>query len=149
MSELPPDRGRLQAILRHLEGQIADNDTIGLYLRLQRDAVRRALAAAEGGSGNGNVGAPGGQFSSGPAVASPGRRVLESPPSRPRQTGFVIDRQRTPHGAEPSSVHLNDCNMTSSLARGVSAEQARMAIAGGLEACVICRPDSELGILEG
>ncbi|MER7226466.1 hypothetical protein [Streptomyces rubradiris] len=43
MTELPPDPPRLRAILAHLDRQVAENDTIGRYLRLQRDAVRRHL----------------------------------------------------------------------------------------------------------
>ncbi|MEU8718632.1 hypothetical protein [Streptomyces sp. NPDC048663] len=44
MSELPPDTPCLRAILTHPEKQIADTDTIGTYLRLQRGAVQVALS---------------------------------------------------------------------------------------------------------
>ncbi|MFD8741288.1 hypothetical protein ACFV06_41210, partial [Streptomyces sp. NPDC059618] len=47
MSELPPDPQRLRAILAHLDQQIAHTETIGTYLRLQRDAVQAALDRAE------------------------------------------------------------------------------------------------------
>jgi hypothetical protein len=145
MPELPPDPDRLRAILAYLEQQVADNETVGIYLRIQRDAVLEALIAAE-------VGKPAGPR---PPTAGP---VLEATPTAEptptsarlqRPTGFVIDRHRTPDGPEPASVHLGDCNLTSSIARPVSAERARAAIADGLEACAICRPDTELGILEG
>jgi len=33
--------------MRHLEEQITDNETVGVHLRLPRDAVFRALAHAE------------------------------------------------------------------------------------------------------
>ncbi|MEU1455459.1 hypothetical protein [Streptomyces avermitilis] len=35
------------AILAHLDRQLAENDTIGIYLRLQRDAVQKALTEVE------------------------------------------------------------------------------------------------------
>ncbi|MFF5438765.1 hypothetical protein [Streptomyces achromogenes] len=55
MTELPPGPPRLRAILAHLDRQVAQTDTIGRYLHLQRDTVRKALAAPSrrppGGSG--------------------------------------------------------------------------------------------------
>ncbi|AVH56500.1 hypothetical protein C4B68_12785 [Streptomyces dengpaensis] len=47
MNELPPDPARLRTILAHLEAQLADEETVVTYLRLQQDAVRHALAVAE------------------------------------------------------------------------------------------------------
>ncbi|WP_405924886.1 DUF6233 domain-containing protein [Streptomyces sp. NBC_00035] len=46
MNELPPDPARLRVILAHLEQQLANEETVVTYLRLQRDAVQRALNAA-------------------------------------------------------------------------------------------------------
>ncbi|MEU2875035.1 hypothetical protein [Streptomyces sp. NPDC007070] len=43
---LPPDPPRLRMILAYLERQIAETDVVGMYLRLQRDAVRKELASA-------------------------------------------------------------------------------------------------------
>ncbi|MEU8691191.1 hypothetical protein [Streptomyces sp. NPDC048665] len=43
---LPPDPHRLRVILAFLNGQIADNDTLAAYLRIQRGAVHKALARA-------------------------------------------------------------------------------------------------------
>ncbi len=43
MSELPPDSPRLRAILAHLDKQLAENETAGIYLRLQRRAVLAVL----------------------------------------------------------------------------------------------------------
>ncbi|OIK24369.1 hypothetical protein VT52_027560 [Streptomyces malaysiense] len=45
MPDLPSDPPR-RTILRHLERQIAETETIGIYLRLQRDEVRKALTQA-------------------------------------------------------------------------------------------------------
>ncbi|SEE30908.1 hypothetical protein SAMN04490357_7619 [Streptomyces misionensis] len=46
MPGLPPDPPCLRAILAHLKRQVAETETIGIYLRLQRDEVRKALARA-------------------------------------------------------------------------------------------------------
>ena len=56
MSELPPDPPRLRVILAHLNQQLTANETVGIYLRLQRDAVQNALARAEGGGQSGRRG---------------------------------------------------------------------------------------------
>lgn len=47
MSELPPDPPRLRAILAHLNQQLTENETVVIYLRLQRDAVQAALTRTE------------------------------------------------------------------------------------------------------
>ncbi|MDV9192294.1 DUF6233 domain-containing protein [Streptomyces sp. SR27] len=48
-------------------------------------------------------------------------------------------------GSEPP----HDCRMAAPHRRPLSREEARQALtAGGMRACEICRPDSELGILE-
>lgn len=58
MSVLPPDAQRLRAILRRLDQQNAENETVGLYLRLQRDAVFDALTRAEDHSAQQSVPPP-------------------------------------------------------------------------------------------
>ncbi|MGV9348670.1 hypothetical protein ACWDSD_28405 [Streptomyces spiralis] len=47
MSELPPDSPRLQAILPHLDKQLAEYETAVIYLRLQPRAVLAALEHGE------------------------------------------------------------------------------------------------------
>jgi hypothetical protein len=47
MPDLPPDPPRLRAILAHLDKQLAENETAGISLRLQRQAVLTALEHAE------------------------------------------------------------------------------------------------------
>lgn len=47
MAELPPDARRLRAILAYLDEQIAGHETVGIYLRLQREAVRAELTRVE------------------------------------------------------------------------------------------------------
>jgi hypothetical protein len=51
--------------------------------------------------------------------------------------------------AIPNTVHTGDCRMTGKRAKGVDSDTARRALAGGVEACMHCRPDTELGYLEG
>ena len=46
MSDLPPDPPRLRAVLEHLERQVAETEAIGIYLRLRRDEVRKAVTRA-------------------------------------------------------------------------------------------------------
>lgn len=138
VNELPPDPVRLRAILRHLETAIADNDTVHTYLDLQRNAVLDALRAAEGG-------APADPRP--PAPAPEPSRARDDAPSG--DSGYQVDRTRTPDGPVGTSIHLTDCRQVSNLARPVTAERARSALVEGLEACQFCRPDTELGMLDG
>jgi hypothetical protein len=49
----------------------------------------------------------------------------------------------------PIAVHTGDCHMRGKRSRGVDSDTARRALASGVQACSHCRPDSELGYLEG
>jgi hypothetical protein len=146
MGDLPPDAERLHAILRWLEKQTADNDIVGVYLRVQRDAVLRALADVEDGERRL------------PVVGSsqpPARRstpAVPVPASDPRRPGkpFKLERMRTPNGPVPTAVHTADCHMAGDLAHAVNATEARLALTeSGLPACQYCRPDLELGLDTG
>ena len=135
-SPLPPDQPRLRAILAHLDRQIAENDTIGIYLRLQRDTVRRALARVES-----------------PAQQQPPQRRIKGsglPPgfaSPPTNTGYVVQQKRTPHGPEPAVIHLADCTMIDGTRHQIRADEARAALTDPtIEPCQFCRPDTELGM---
>ncbi|WP_406157715.1 DUF6233 domain-containing protein [Streptomyces canus] len=140
MSELlPPDPARLRAILAHLDRQVADHETVGIYLRLQRDAVLAALAQAET-----------------PAARRPGRLAKGAAPlrsmgvvhaqGRPR---FVVQQKRTARGPEPSIIHVDDCSMIEGTPHPISEHDARVSLTDpNLEACQFCRPDTELGILD-
>src|SRR5689334_18101641 len=48
--------------------------------------------------------------------------------------------------AMPVAVHLGDCHIVkkSNRVKGVDSDTVRRAIAGGVEACIHCRPDTEL-----
>lgn len=50
--------------------------------------------------------------------------------------------------AVPVAVHRGDCHMAGKRSKGVDGDTVRRALAGGVEACTHCRPDTELGYLE-
>ncbi|MGV4984496.1 DUF6233 domain-containing protein [Streptomyces sp. NRAIS4] len=136
MSELPPDSPRLRAILAHLDKQLAENETVGIYLRLQRQAVLHALEHAE---------RP-------PQPQRPARKVKGGGPlpdfaPPPVKTGFVVQQKRTPHGPEPAFIHLADCHMIEGTPHRIRADEARAALTDpNIEPCQFCRPDTELGV---
>ncbi|MER7517760.1 DUF6233 domain-containing protein [Streptomyces sp. NPDC126499] len=67
----------------------------------------------------------------------------------PAGPGFVLSFLRKGGQAHADSVHLDDCTMASRHTRPLDRDQALQAITtGGIRACEICRPDSELGVLE-
>lgn len=143
VNELPPDPPRLRAILGYLEKQLAEEETVLTYLRLQVESVRHALTVAEAQK----------PAESGP----PPRRAVASRPAlgpaptcgERGSTGFTIEERRTPTGPQEAVVHLDDCTMTSNMTHPVSAHEARLALTDAqLEACAFCRPDTELGILD-
>jgi hypothetical protein len=116
MSDLPPDPPRLRAILAHLDKQLAENETVGIYLRLQRQAVLAALEHAE---------RP-------PRPQRPARKVKGGGPlpglaPPPVKTGYVVQQKRTPHGPEPAVIHLADCTMTDGAPHEIRADEARGA----------------------
>ncbi|MFJ2007030.1 DUF6233 domain-containing protein [Streptomyces chartreusis] len=142
MSELPPDPKRLGVILAYLDEQIARHETVGVYLRLQRDAVRDALAHADG-----------------PSALPPqppsrnGHRPSASPPFAParadrQSTGFAVERQPRAIGEGPLRIHVDDCGHGPARA-SITAHDARAALLDpSVEACPFCRPDTELGVIE-
>ncbi|MEV8432087.1 DUF6233 domain-containing protein [Streptomyces sp. HUAS 31] len=168
MAELPPDARRLRAILAYLDEQIAGHETVGIYLRLQREAVRAELTRVESRQVAGPPEPPSElPKSSGPpesSRSSRSARPLQSP--RPRQapaalspfapsremrqsTGFVVQQKRTPNGPEPAVIHTGDCTMIEGTPHRIGDHDARAALTDpNIEPCAFCRPDSELGILD-
>ncbi|MET7475098.1 DUF6233 domain-containing protein [Streptomyces sp. NPDC005648] len=143
MNELPPDVPRLRAILAYLEKQLAEEETVVLYLRLQVDGVRQALAVAENRK-------PASHTPPSPRPR-PAITALGPAPTRTGRgsAGFMIEQRRTPEGPLEATVHLDDCTMTSNRTHPVSAQEARLALTDAqLESCGFCRPDTELGILD-
>ncbi len=51
--------------------------------------------------------------------------------------------------AIPNAVHVGDCSTAGKRSKGTDSDTARRALAGGVLACSFCRPDTELGYLEG
>jgi hypothetical protein len=49
----------------------------------------------------------------------------------------------------PVQVHVGDCWNSGKRTRGIDRGEALRALADGVTACGACRPDSELGFLEG
>ena len=137
VSELPPDPTRLRAILAHLERQLAETETIGIYLRLQRDAVRQALEAAE-------------KPPSGRQQVTRDRRPAIEAASRPRVDGYKVEKRLSEGHPLGAAIHVADCTMTQRDTRPVSAEDARQALGDPtfFRACGFCRPDSKLGVLD-
>lgn len=132
---------RLRAILEHLDKQLADNETVGIYLRLQRDAVQAALARAEASAArprrSGHL----------PKGAAPLRSLgVAHAHVRPR---FVVQQKRTPAGPEPAIIHVSDCSMIEGTPHPIGEHDARVSLTDPvMEACQFCRPDTELGILD-
>ncbi|MGA4967063.1 DUF6233 domain-containing protein [Streptomyces pseudogriseolus] len=74
---------------------------------------------------------------SGSAAGRPGRR----PPH------WLLERGL--NSRAPVYVHVGGCWNARHRADGVSREQALRALAEGLPACSHCRPDTELGYVDG
>jgi hypothetical protein len=51
--------------------------------------------------------------------------------------------------APPNAVHVGGCHMAGKRSKGISRTDALRWLAEGIPACTHCRPDSELGFLEG
>ncbi|WP_405476457.1 DUF6233 domain-containing protein [Streptomyces sp. NBC_00009] len=51
-------------------------------------------------------------------------------------------------GRDPVCVHVGGCHMAGKRSRGVAKDQARRALAEGVDACPHCRPDTVLGVLD-
>lgn len=135
MSQLPPDPERLRVILAYLERRIAENGTIGTYLRLQRKAVQEALARAER------------PRERGPRRPPKGGGSLPAFAPVPQREGFVVQQARTPRGPEPAVIHVGGCPMIEGPVHRVDDHDARVALCGPtVTACAFCRPDTELGI---
>ena len=133
MTDLPPDPPRLRALLGFLERRIAENDTIGTYLRIEHDKIQKALARAE---------RP-------PQRHRPRRPVKDSasPASTPApsRSGYVVTQKRSPQGLGPPVIHLAGCTVSEGVTRWVSPDEARAALADpGCEPCPRCRPDTGL-----
>lgn len=67
--------------------------------------------------------------------------------ARPPAPDWMIEQGL--NGGMPVYVHRGDCHMKGKRSRGVTEDQARRALAEGVAACTYCRPDTDLGVLDG
>jgi hypothetical protein len=68
--------------------------------------------------------------------------------ARPPTPDWLIE-QALSRDTPPVYVHVGGCHMTGKRSKGVRREAALRALVEGVPACSHCRPDSELGYLEG
>ncbi|MFI7396393.1 DUF6233 domain-containing protein [Streptomyces tendae] len=68
------------------------------------------------------------------------RRGIERKPPEP---DWLLEQGLNP-SSPPVYVHVGDCWNTGTRSKGIEREQARRALADGVEACPHCRPDSAL-----
>ena len=67
---------------------------------------------------------------------------------RPPAPDWLLE-QGLNRDAPPVQVHVGGCWDAGKRSRGIDRGEALRALAGGVTACGVCRPDSELGFLEG
>jgi hypothetical protein len=100
--------------------------TLETWLVLTLDEVRRAIAAAE------------------TREAERQRGIEARPPAPDWLIELGLNRD-----APPVHLHVGDCWNSGKRTRGIRRGEALRALADGVKACGACRPDSELGLLEG
>lgn len=84
-------------------------------------------------------------------IAEEERRAAEKArgeQARPPQPDWLLEIGLN-RDAPPVYVHEGHCHMAGKRSRGVSRSDALRWLAEGIPACTHCRPDSELGYLEG
>jgi hypothetical protein len=68
--------------------------------------------------------------------------------ARPPVPDWVLERGLN-RDSPPVAVHVGGCHMAGQRVRGVPRDVALRALAKGVEACGHCRPDAELGYVDG
>lgn len=68
--------------------------------------------------------------------------------ARPPVPDWVFERGLN-RGSPPVAIHVGGCHMAGKRMRGVPRDVALRALAEGVEACGHCRPDAELGYVDG
>ncbi|MFF3000935.1 DUF6233 domain-containing protein [Streptomyces sp. NPDC057950] len=139
MADLPPDPARLRAILAHLDRQLADTDAIRAYLRLQREALQRALQAA---------GRPPRPTRPQPRPAlAPLPFPAERPPNGPTGAGdgYMLESKRHPKTPQPAVLHVANCTMAGRKTSPISAAQFRTVVRDTeyIETSGFCRPEAK------
>ncbi|MER5966797.1 DUF6233 domain-containing protein [Streptomyces sp. NPDC002057] len=68
---------------------------------------------------------------------------------RREEPGWVLAYLREQGRRVPDSVHIDDCRMAGKNIGPLTREEARQILhAGQVQACAICRPDSDLGLID-
>lgn len=67
--------------------------------------------------------------------------------ARPPEPDWLIEQGLD--GRQAVYVHVGGCHMAGKRSKGVARDQALRALAEGVAACTHCRPDSELGFIDG
>jgi hypothetical protein len=110
----------------HLPPDLHRLRTLETWLALMLDEVRAAIAAAE-------------------QREQERQRGIQARPPAPDWLIEVGLNRDSP----PVQVHVGGCWNAGKRARGISRAEAHQALADGVKACGACRPDSELGFLDG
>ncbi|MFJ4356939.1 DUF6233 domain-containing protein [Streptomyces massasporeus] len=100
--------------------------TLETWLQLTLDQVRRAIEAAER------------------REAERQRGIEARPPAPDWLIELGLNRD-----SPPVQVHVGGCWNAGKRTRGIRRDEALRALADGVKACGACRPDSELGFLDG
>lgn len=100
--------------------------TLETWLALTLDRVRKQIADAERRE----------------RETQRGIEARPAPPDWLLEVGLNRD-------APPVQVHVGGCWNAGKRVRGISRDEALRALADGVKACGACRPDSELGFLDG
>lgn len=81
-------------------------------------------------------------------VAAEEREAVLALRSTPPEPPAWVVEQGIGAGRPPVSVHAGDCWDRGKRWRPLSAEEARRALSGGVPACIHCRPDTALGVID-
>lgn len=100
--------------------------TLETWLALTLDEVQKAIAAAE-------------------QREQERQRGIQARPPAP---DWLLE-QGLNRDSPPVQVHVGGCWNAGKRTRGIGRDEALRALADGIKACGACRPDSELGFLEG
>ncbi|MFD3700940.1 DUF6233 domain-containing protein [Streptomyces sp. NPDC058646] len=76
------------------------------------------------------------------------REALEASRRPPKEPPAWLVERGIGSGRLPARVHTGDCWDTGHRCAPAAAEQIRRLLAAGVPACVHCRPDTALGVLE-
>jgi hypothetical protein len=121
--------GSLQPRIEHVNDLPPDLPrlrTLETFLALLLDEVRKAITAAER------------------REQEHQRGIAARPPAPDWLLEMGLNRD-----APPVQVHVGGCWNAGKRSKGVPRDEALRALADGVKACGACRPDSELGFLDG